>query len=128
MKSVISRLLATTIIVSLALSTAFAADNEKKKDGKAKGTPYNGTIGSVDKSAKTVTIKTKEKSRSYQITAETRISKAGKPATLDDAVVGEVAAAYGTEKDGKYMAISLRLGEKVDAEPKGKGKGKGTEK
>jgi hypothetical protein len=122
MHPVITRILASTIIASLALFTAFAAEKEKKEDKKPKGLPYTGTIGRVDKQAKTITIATKSKSRIYHLTPETRVLKAGKPATLNDAVVGEEVAAYGTEKAGKYTALSLRLGEKVKTEPRGKGK------
>ena len=74
--------------------------------------------------AKTVTIATKEKSRTYQITSETRIQKAGKPATLEDVTVGEEAAAYGHEEGGKYIAQSLRVGPRPEGEAKGKAKGK----
>ena len=123
MKSLLTGLLATGIVASLALTTSFAAEKEKK-EGKTRGTPYAGKVGAVDKAAKTVTIATKEKSRTYQITSETRISKAGKPATLDDVTVGEEAAAYGHEESGKYIAQSLRVGPRPEGEGKGKTKGK----
>jgi hypothetical protein len=126
----------TRIITAVALSSVlFAAaptaslaaekkEKAEKKEGKAKAAPYAGELSAVDKSAKTVTIKTKNTSRVYQINAETRITKAGKPATLDDATVGEPAAAYGTEVAGKYVAQSLRLGAKVDDAPKSEAKPK----
>ena len=115
--------MATVIVASLVLATSFAAEKEKK-EGKTRGTPYAGKVGAVDKAAKTVTIATKEKSRTYQITSETRLSKGGKPATLDDVTVGEEAAAYGHEEGGKYIAQSLRVGPRPEGEAKGKSKAK----
>ena len=123
MKVIQTLVITTAVAISLALTSAIGAEKEKK-DGKQKGTPYAGTIGSVDKTAKAVTIKTKEKSRTYQITSETKIQKAGKPATLDDVTVGEEAAAYGHEEAGKYIAHSLRVGPRPAGEPKVKAKGK----
>ena len=123
MKTLIKSLIITSTAVSLLLTVASAAEKEKK-EGKAKGLPYSGKISAVDKAAKTVTLATKEKSRTYQITPETRISKAGKPATLDDATVGEEAAAFGHEEGGKHIAQSLRLGPKPEGDSKGKAKGK----
>jgi hypothetical protein len=117
----------SSVLFAAPLTSAFAAEKKEKaekKEGKAKGAPYNGELSAVDKSAKTVTIKTKNTSRVYQVNAETRITKAGKPATLDDAKVGEPAAAYGTEVAGKYVAQSLRFGAKVDDAPKSEAKPK----
>src|SRR5438034_11394521 len=57
----------------------------KETTKKASPHPYHGTLTAVDKSAKTITVgKT-----TYQITSETKITKEGKPATLDDGVVGQ---------------------------------------
>ena len=101
-----------------------APGGEKKKKGQP---PLNGKIAAVDKNAKTVTIgKT-----TIQITSETRIEKAGKPATLDEVAVGEPAVARVRKTDdGKNLAMSLRVGprpgdeEKKGGEKKGEGKKK----
>src|ERR1041384_1252940 len=53
------------------------------------GKPYGGTIGAVDKTAMTVTVKTKDTEKTFVITSSPKITNTGKPATLDDAVVGE---------------------------------------
>ena len=126
MHKLVTTLLTASAVLAIALvqPTARAAE----KEGKAKSTPYTGKLSAVDKVAKTVTVATKEKSRTYQITSETKIKKADKPATLDDAVVGEEASAYGHEVDGKYVAVSLRLGAKPEGDGKGKGKKKDAEK
>jgi hypothetical protein len=46
----------------------------------------------------------------YQITAETRVTKGGRPATLDDAAVGDtVSGVAKPDEDGRTVASSLRL-------------------
>jgi hypothetical protein len=54
--------------------------------------------------------------RTFQITSETKIKKGGKPATLDDGVVGEdVGGYYHNGEDGKLNAVSVRFGPKPSA-------------
>jgi hypothetical protein len=85
------------------------AAGEKKK----RATPFNGKITAVDKTAKTIKVG----ERTFQITSETKISKAGKPATLDDAVVGEkVGGAYRNTEDGKMAVTTVRFGPKPEGE------------
>jgi hypothetical protein len=88
---------------------------EKKKDL----VPFTGKLTAVDKTAKTIKVG----ERTFQVTSATKIIKAGKPATLDDAVVGEVVggAARKTD-DGKMAAITMRFGPKSegDARPRKK--------
>src|ERR1700687_1994336 len=55
-----------------------------------KGGPFHGKLAAIDKVAKTITVG----KRTFQITSETKIKKAGKPATLDDGVVGETVSGY----------------------------------
>ena len=90
----------------------------EKKDAPAgerrKGvTPFHGKLTSVDKTVKTIKVG----ERTIQIMPGTKIYKADKPATLEDAVVGEVVGgAYRTAADGKMAAITLRLGLKPEGE------------
>lgn len=120
-KTIITALLALAVM-ALALPTSAA---EKAKDKKKSGTfPFTGKVTEVDKTAKTFTLAGKEKPRVFQITSETKITKAGKPAILDDAVVGEAAGGLAKRSEGgKDEAISVRFGPK----PEGKG-GKKKEK
>ncbi len=93
------------------------ADSEKR----AKQAPFRGVLGSVDKVNKSITIKGKAKNRTFQITSSTRLTKDGKPAVLDDAVVGDqVAGTWRESADGKQEAVMVRLGAKAPAEPKPK--------
>ena len=74
--------------------------------------PFRGKLAAVDQVTKTIKIG----QSTYQITSQTRITKGGVPATLDDAVVGEEAAGYAAPtEDGKMAARSVRFGPKSAA-------------
>ena len=103
------------------------APAEAKKEKQPKGMPFNGKIKSVDKTNKTITID-REKSNTFHVTSETKITKAGKPATFDDVVVGEVVGGQAREKDGKLVAISLRVGPKPGSESNAKSEGNAEQK
>ena len=111
-----------------------AAAPEAGKKEKPRGMPFNGKLSAVDKVAKTITIKGKEKERVFHITSQTRIIKAGKPATLEDGVVGEEVGGFAREAaEGKLEAASVRFGPRPEGEgakgaEKGEGKGKGKAK
>jgi len=81
----------------------------EKAEKKPKAGPFHGKLIAVDKVAKTITVG----KRTFLITSETKIKKAGKPATLDDGVVGEEVSGYIKPKDdGKLMATSVNFGPK----------------
>jgi hypothetical protein len=103
---------AATALLPVNAQDAKPAD---KKEAPARAIPFRGKISAVDKQAKTVKVG----ERTFQITADTRIMKAGKPATLDDATVGEdVGGAYREGADKKLNVVSLRIGARPDAAPK----------
>lgn len=91
---------------------------KKEPAAKKKGAhPFHGKLAAVDKVAKTIKVG----ASLYQITSETKITKAGKPATLDDGVVGERVTGYvKPAEDGKMAATTVHFGAKVD----GKGSAK----
>lgn len=103
-----------------------AAPAKSKRDS----LPFHGKLAAVDKSAMTITLEGKESQRVFQVTPSTKIIKTGKPASLDDAVVGEdVGGAYRKNEQGKMEALSLRLGAKPEkAEKKVKGEKKAEQK
>jgi len=86
-----------------------------KKDAatKSKGAhPFRGKLASVDKVAKTIKVGESV----YQITSETKITKDGKPAVLEDGVVGEPVTGYvRPTADGKMAARTVHFGAKADA-------------
>lgn len=80
----------------------------------AKPGPFHGKLVSIDKVAKTIVVG----KRTFQITSETRIKKAGKPATLEDGVVGENVSGYVKPgPDGKLNATTVNFGPKAAAQP-----------
>ena len=85
-----------------------------KKDSTAKkksAHPFHGNLAAVDKTAKTIKLGESV----YQITSETKITKGGNPATLDDGVVGEPVSGYvKPTDDGKMAATTVRFGAKVE--------------
>jgi hypothetical protein len=100
---------------ALAQSTNKPATKKPAKeqtDAKKKAAhPFHGKLAAVDKTAKTIKVG----ESTYQITSETKIVKAGKPATLDDGVVGEDVGGYAKPaEDGKMAATSVRFGPKTD--------------
>ncbi len=100
-------------------ATSSAQDKEKGKekaaekgkgDEKAKGGGFTGKAVTVDKAAKTVKL-SGEKARVIQIVAGTKISKDGKPATLEDLKEGdEVFGGYKMSADGKMEATVFGIG------------------
>ena len=97
-----------------------AASAEAKKD---RPIPFNGKINEIDKSAKTIGIG-KEKKRTIHITDMTKIMKAGKTATLEDASVGDEVGGTYRDNAGKLEAVSLRVGPKPEVEAKPRAKKK----
>jgi hypothetical protein len=93
-------------------SASKSADTAKT-DKAAKGGPFHGNLLAVDKVAKTISVG----KRTFQVTSETRIKKAGKPATLDDGAVGETVSGYvKPASDGKLVATTINFGPKSQAE------------
>ena len=75
----------------------------------------------MDKAALTLTIAGKDKDRVIHLTAETKYTKAGKPATLADAAVNEEIGGYARKGEGERTeALSVRFGPPVK-EPTGNG-------
>ncbi len=75
--------------------------------------PFHGKLKAIDNTATTITVGTE----TIQITSETKSTKLGKPATLEDGTVGDdVAGAYRKDAEGKSDAVSLRFGLKPTPE------------
>jgi len=110
--------LAAALVVGVATQAAAQEKKEGKKPAAAaaakgkKGTaPFKGIMGPIDKTAKTIKVG----ERTFQVTSSTKIAKAGKPATLDDAAVGdEVGGTFTKTEDGKLNLNVLRIGPKPE--------------
>ena len=94
--------------------TATKKDAVTKKDAATKSKaahPFHGKLAAVDKIAKTIKVGESV----YQITSATKITKDGKPATLEDGVVGDPVSGYvKPTEDGKMPATTVRFGAKAD--------------
>lgn len=96
-----------------------SADKKESSDKKASAGPFHGNLAALDKSARTITVG----KRTFQVTSETKISKGGKPATLDQGVVGEPVSGYvKPTDDGKLVATKINFGPKPDGEKNKNGK------
>ena len=112
------QLLLVTIVAAFAavgtLPTAAADAPAEKKEAAPRSTPLRGKIDSIDKQAKTFKIN----ERIFQITSETKIEKEGKPATFEDATVGQnVTGSYRESTDKKLNVVLLRIGGRPGAAP-----------
>src|SRR5437867_10042428 len=100
----IKQMLIAALLAAAAIGVVLpvqAADKPTPADpAKPTRLPFGGKLKAVDKVAKTITID-RENKNTFAVTSETRITKAGKPATLDDAVVGDNVGGLAVEKDGK---------------------------
>jgi hypothetical protein len=112
----------TPIRAQDAATNAPAAASEQPAPAKHKKhdhASFNGKLTAVDTNAMTLTVG----ERTFEITSETMITKAGEPATLADGAVGEKAAGtYKKNADGKLTATSIRFSAKADGEKKKKKK------
>jgi hypothetical protein len=104
---------------------AKAAVSEKAAPKGERAIPFRGKVGAINKTAKTVTVG----ERVFHITPETRLLKGGKPATLEQCVVGEeIGGSYRKGADGKLTAAMMRFGPRPEGAPKGPKKGEGKKK
>jgi hypothetical protein len=86
-----------------------AAEQKAAKPKKTGVTPFHGKLKAMDKSAKTISVG----KLTIQIVSTTKITKSGKPAMLEDGIIGEeVAGAYKKSEAGKLVATTIRFGKK----------------
>ncbi len=74
--------------------------------------PFRGTLKAVDRDAMTLILAGKDKDRVIRITSQTRFTREGKPATLEDALLnGQVAGTVRKSADGRSEeAVTVRFG------------------
>jgi hypothetical protein len=118
MKTSIKFTLMSLVALALAAMPLHAAEAKPKKEAGAaaasanRSIPFQGKLASKTDSSITVGART------FEVNSETKIVKAGKPATLADAVVGEAVGGAYWDRDGKMVLRSLRLGAKPEAPEK----------
>jgi hypothetical protein len=131
-KAIVLAVLTATAAMCFTDPATRAAEGAKDKsaqtpgpEGKQKQMPFRGKVSAVDKTKKTVTLE--GKSHAFQITSATKITKAGKPAVIDDVIVGQTVGGLAKETAaGKWELVTLNTGAKAgkdkDAEKKGENK------
>ena len=83
------------------------AEKKSSKKDSARGHGIHGKLVSVDKTEKTIMVG----KSTYQVTSETKITKDGQPATLEDGIVGEPCSGYvKTNEVGKVYLSTLHFG------------------
>jgi hypothetical protein len=81
--------------------------------------PFRGKVSAVDQSAKTFTVGGKQGSRTFKVTENTTITKAGAAATMTDVVQNEqVRGTCLKQADGTFEAKTVKLGPPTEAEKK----------
>ena|SRR3989442_8135612 len=128
-KSIVLALLTAAMVFTGSATEAAEGAKDKpveapKSERKLKQMPFRGKISAVDKTTKTVTLEGKEKSRIFQITSASKITKDGKPAVMDEVIVGQTVGGLAKETAaGKWEVVTLTIGAKAgkakDAEKKG---------
>jgi hypothetical protein len=88
---------------------------EKGEKKSARHVPFHGKVDTMDKAAGTLKIG----ERTFHVTPGTKITKDGKPAAFEQAVVGEeVGGAFQQADGGRLELTSLRIGPKPAKEEK----------
>jgi hypothetical protein len=94
-----------------AIETKVATESKETVKKPVAG-PFHGKLAALDKNLKTITVG----KRTFHISSETQIKKAGKLATLDDGVVGEEASGYvKPDENGNLIATKVNFGPKAPA-------------
>lgn len=90
--------------------------------------PFRGVVASVDATARTVTLEGKGSRRVIAVLPDTRLVRAGIPATLEDVKAGEkVGGTLRKSGEGREVALLLRVGDKPEeTPPTGKKRAKAT--
>jgi hypothetical protein len=88
--------------------------------------PFLGKISAVDQNAKTFTVMGKQASKTFKVTENTTITKAGAAATMTDIVQDEKArGTYLTQADGTLEARMVKIGPRTEGEKKARKSKKG---
>ena len=105
----------TTNKPASAKKPAAETPESSKSEKKPAAGPFHGKLAGVDQTAKTITVG----KRTFLITSETKIKKEGKPATLQDGVVGEEISGYVKPNEaGKLAATTVNFGPKPKSSEK----------
>jgi hypothetical protein len=110
-------ILAVAVLAALAVGSPISAIAAPKKaaaadttDAASKPIPYHGKVASVDATAKTFTIKGKQKDRVFSITDKTVITKDGAAADITAIAAGEDVRGSAAKTGDNWEALKVTLG------------------
>jgi hypothetical protein len=109
-------ILAVALLAALAVGAPFNASAAPKKaaadagETAPKPIPYHGKVASVDATAKTFTIKGKQKDRVFSLTDKTVITKDGAAADITAITAGEEVRGSATKSGDNWEALKVTIG------------------
>lgn len=104
-------IVAAALIALPAITRAEDASAPAAAAPKKHGSMFHGKVSAVDATAMTVTVTGKAGDATYNVTADTKITKEGQPATLADVAAGQmVSGAFKKDAGGKMTATTLAIG------------------
>jgi len=113
-KTIVTRFAVVLCAIGIAGQVLAATHTNQEKSASEKlpsAGPFHAKLVSIDKVAKTITVG----KRTFLITPETKFNKAGKPATIDDGVIGEQVSGYvKPNNQGKLVATKVNFGPKPE--------------
>jgi hypothetical protein len=109
----IAKIAAALALIAISSFCARAAETPSTNTGTPKlpnGMPVYGKVGAIDKQASTITLQGKEKVRIFYITPQTRVHRDGKPAKLEEVVIGQWIGGYARpDAQGRATLSTLNL-------------------
>ncbi|MBL9126860.1 MAG: hypothetical protein JNL97_04400 [Verrucomicrobiales bacterium] len=85
--------------------------------GKRETYPFRGKVASFDTTLRALKLEGKTSSRMVQLTAQTRLTKQGQPAKMEDLKAGEeVGGTLRKTPEGREEAVLIRIGPKTPTE------------
>jgi len=112
------------LLLALCCLETGAADSKSSTNAVAtpklpQGMPVYGKVGALDKQAGTITLQGKETVRIFYITPQTKVHRDGKPAKLEEVVIGQWIGGYARpDANGRSTLSTLNL-EVVQKTPAG---------
>jgi hypothetical protein len=108
------------LLLCVVLTTSFTSAQQKPPTNgvargtqsapKAKGMPFYGKVGAIDKAANTITLDGKEKKRIFYFTSATKVHRDKQPAKVDDVVLGQwVGGFVRPDANGRPIVENLNL-------------------
>jgi hypothetical protein len=111
----IAKLLAVLLLLAIGCPDSNGADSKPSTSAIAtpklpQGMPVYGKVGAVDKQAGTITLQGKEKVRVFYITPQTKVHRDGRPAKLEEVVIGQWIGGYARpDVNGRSTLSTLNL-------------------